>query len=367
MKKASRRPIALLISAHNEELLLGSTLRSAYSAGIPKCHIYVVDDNSSDATARIAKENVGRGNVMTVKRSGKAKALYLATKHFKIEKKYVWLHVADADSIFSKNYFRIMKRDLRSDKYCAAVGFVQSLKGNWISCYRTCLYSFGQEVNRRIQAIFHVIPVMPGPTSVYRTDILKHLNFFANSVTEDFDITLQIYRKNLGHIQFIPKAINYTQDPKNFYDYSKQILRWNKGFFQSIFNHKIGLHPRMIDVYLIYQIISAFLILIQIAIVIPVILLLTKKPQYLQTLVYAEAISIVSMAFFGAVTTQRPYILRYTLFFYILKIADFAIFIYALFYVVITRILGLGKNGHVGWSTAGRRTKITKEMLASTT
>src|SRR3989344_375464 len=85
--------ICLLIAAHNEELILDSTLKSAIAAGMCKHHIFVVDDNSSDKTYDIAVKRLGKSNVRRVKRSGKALALYKAIGHFRIKKKYTWIKV----------------------------------------------------------------------------------------------------------------------------------------------------------------------------------------------------------------------------------------------------------------------------------
>src|SRR5262249_42168421 len=43
--------LALLISAHNESVVLAATLRSAIAAGMAPEHIYVVDDYSTDHTS----------------------------------------------------------------------------------------------------------------------------------------------------------------------------------------------------------------------------------------------------------------------------------------------------------------------------
>src|SRR5581483_127072 len=86
-KKTDQRlkpKLALLIAAHNEEMVLEQTLRSAIRAGMKPEHIYVVDDNSSDATSQVAKSIIGETNVIKVRRSGKGLALTKAAKHFRL-------------------------------------------------------------------------------------------------------------------------------------------------------------------------------------------------------------------------------------------------------------------------------------------
>lgn len=356
--------LCLLIAAHNEEIILDATLKSAMTAGICKHHIFVVDDNSSDSTYEVAVKRLGRANVLKVERSGKALALFKAIQHFKIVKHYTWMHVADADSVFSRNYFRIIRRDLNPQKFCAAIGVVQSLKGNWISSYRTCLYAFGQVVNRRIESFLRIIPVMPGPTSIYKTEILGDLNFFAKSVTEDFDMTLQIYRKKLGRIQYIRTAVNYTQDPKTLRGYYKQVSRWSKGYFQSLFNHRIGLKPSPIDMYLAYQVFKTILFALELMVLLPLRVSIVGGGQILLILIASEFMMMFTFALFGAIYSKRWSVMLHFPLFFVLRFVDVAVFVTSMVTVAFKRLLRLEKHLAAGWSVADKRYKLSIDALA---
>jgi cellulose synthase/poly-beta-1,6-N-acetylglucosamine synthase-like glycosyltransferase len=253
--------LALLIAAHDEELVLGATVRSAIAAGMSTEHIYVVDDNSSDSTSRIARSLLPRENVCRVRRSGKGLALTKASKKFCLTERYQWIHIADADGAFSPDYFKVFHGALRV-KNAAATGYVRSLPGRHISQYRVLEYTLGMEVHRRFQALFNVIPVIPGPTSCFRADVFARVNFANESLTEDFDVTLQIHRQKLGKIQFIPKAVAYTQDPRTVRDFTNQITRWNRGIMQGMKRHRIGLKASRIDAYLTYQVLQNCLLFV---------------------------------------------------------------------------------------------------------
>ena len=194
-KTTGRRPmLALLIAGYNEELVIGNTLRSAINAGMEANDIYVVDDNSSDQTSAIACSILGPDNVLKVDRSGKGLALTKGAKHFDLTRRYRWIHIADADGGFSPDYFKIFRSRLRV-KYVAATGYVRSLPGGPISQYRVLEYTIGQEIHRRFQALTHTVTIIPGPTSCFRSDIFRQVNFANKSLTEDFDVTLQIHRR----------------------------------------------------------------------------------------------------------------------------------------------------------------------------
>ena len=181
-----KKKLALLLPGHNEELIIQTTIKSAIAAGQAREDIYVVNDASTDKTRLKATELLGKDHVLTVKRSGKAGAVSKAIKKFDIESRYYWLHIADADSVFGKDYFRIYRRKLTGDKYAVAVGFVQSLRGNWISHYRSFTYTYSQHIIRRAQSWFNMISVFPGPITCFRTAIIKDLDFNVDSLTEDF-------------------------------------------------------------------------------------------------------------------------------------------------------------------------------------
>jgi cellulose synthase/poly-beta-1,6-N-acetylglucosamine synthase-like glycosyltransferase len=98
-----KKKLALLLPAHNEELLIEATISSAIAAGQSLSDIYLVNDNSTDQTRRIATRLLGKDHVLNVARSGKAGAIIKAIKKFELADRYTWLHVADADSIFGKD------------------------------------------------------------------------------------------------------------------------------------------------------------------------------------------------------------------------------------------------------------------------
>jgi cellulose synthase/poly-beta-1,6-N-acetylglucosamine synthase-like glycosyltransferase len=274
-KYDKRRMLALLISAHNEELVLKNTIQSAINAGCAAEHIYVVDDNSSDSTSKVARSIIPEQNVIKVRRSGKGLALTKAAKKFKLSKRYKWIHIADADGAFSPYYFWTMRKKLRPES-AAATGYVRSLPGKNVSQYRAFEYTVGMEIHRRIQNMFGVIPVIPGPTSCFRADVFNKLNFANGSLTEDFDVTLQLHRLKLGDIQFIPEAVAYTQDPATMPDFIKQISRWNRGTLQGILKYRIGRKATKLDAYLSYQVILNLMVLFSYLIWLPFIAMNTS-------------------------------------------------------------------------------------------
>ena len=221
---AKKRMLALILPAHDEEMVIASTVRSALAAGQDPEDIFVVSDGSIDATVLIALSQLPWYNVYAQPQGGKAMAISNGIRHFDIVNRYKWVHIADADGVFSESYFRQLKNRL-DDSFVAATGHVQSLKGSWISKYRTYEYTIGLEIMRRIQSFLGVIPVIPGATCVFRTDIISKLDFTVSSLTEDMDLTIQIHRKKLGRIKYIPQAKAFTQAPCSMVPQSATVTR----------------------------------------------------------------------------------------------------------------------------------------------
>lgn len=356
-----RRKLALLLPGHNEELIIASTIASAIASGQDIKDIYVVDDNSSDDTRKIAVEKLGEDHVLSVERSGKALAVKKAVDHFHLDKRYIWLHVADADSIFSQNYFREYVRKLDEDKYAVAVGFVQSLRGNWISTYRALTYTYGQHVTRRAQSYVGMVSVFPGPVTCFRTDVLSKLEFGNESLTEDFDITLQVHRKNLGKILYVPKAVNYTQDPQTLGDFCKQSLRWQRGFFQGVKKYRIGLRKQRIDISLGLQMIQTPIFLLEIFVLVPLFIALTGNWLILPTILAIEIIINSGIALATTALLKRWNMIGALPYFFFLRFLEIGIHIMAFVEVMI---LNKFSEKTVGWTTEGRRYELSKMALS---
>lgn len=360
-RKPRVRELALLLPGHNEELIIETTIRSAMAAGQKKQDIYVVDDASTDATRKIAIAMLGKQNVLSVKRSGKALAVKKAIKKFAIESRYTWLHVADADSIFSSDYFTVYKKKLDPTKYAVAVGFVQSMRGNWISTYRALSYTYSQHVNRRVQSWLGMISVFPGPITCFRTDILSKLEMGGTSLTEDFDLTLQVHRKRLGRIVFIPGAINYTQDPQTLRDFIKQNMRWQRGFFQGVRKYRIGLRPQKIDVSLGFQMGQAVFFLVQVGIIIPVIIATTGRWIVIPSWLALDLIINGVIAILASFAAKRWNLLGALPYFYVLRWVEISVFLAAFVEVML---LGRFKEQVKGWATEGRRYKLSGQAVS---
>ena len=238
--------VALLIPAHNEELVLGRTVASA-AAILPIENVYVVSDGSNDATEAVA-EQLGAHVLRLEHGVGKALALTAGLDRFHLGSRYKVVLLLDADTRLSRDY---LTRGLKlfSDPGVVAVAGAtrtgwrrsdRSLGARFVLAHRDRVYlltqllqKFGQSWRRT-----NVVHIVPGAASMYRVEALAQIELAAPGlVIEDFNMTFEVHHKHLGRIAFHPGVQAFTQDPDNIRDYTRQMRRWCLGFWQTVRRH----------------------------------------------------------------------------------------------------------------------------------
>ena len=247
----------ILIPAHNEEVVIQSTLNSLIEAGFEPDIIYIVDDCSTDNTHKICFDN--NVNICkTPENLGKAGAQQYALNYFQLFDKYKYVIMMDADTRVNENFRDVLSFNLISyPDVDLFVGQVTSSKAkNIYSSYRAIEYTFSHEVIKKGQDRFGVVYVAPGCVSVYSTDILRHLKFDSTVLAEDMDLTIQVHKLG-GRIKYLHDVRVITQDPNTYSDYHKQLLRWYRGFWQVVLKH--GFRKSRVDFYILYLIFDSLI------------------------------------------------------------------------------------------------------------
>jgi len=141
---------ALVVAAHNEEVVIGNMVDSLNKLNYPReaYDIFVIADNCTDKTA----ENAAAKGAIVFEREnkdlrGKGYALeWMFDKIFKMDKKYDYVSIFDADNIVHPNFLKRMN-DALSEGYMVCEGFRDSKNpsDNWI-CGSYSLYYWGQNI-----------------------------------------------------------------------------------------------------------------------------------------------------------------------------------------------------------------------------
>ncbi|MGN7188203.1 glycosyltransferase [Microbacterium enclense] len=271
--------VAVLIAAHDEQLVIADAVRAA-RALVPARNVFVVSDGSRDDTVGRARE-AGATAWDLVPNRGKAGAIRAGLAHFRIAERFPLLLLLDADSRPRPDYLRTGLPLFTDDEVVAVAGRATTATdamtggmGRFLTSYRERTYVFTQYVHKFGQAAraADAVAIVPGFASMYRTDVLDRIDIDAPGLSiEDFNMTFEVHAKRLGRIAFRPDcAIAETQDPAIFRDYSAQMRRWSLGFWQTVRRHgpRRGLFWSSVGVFALETVVSSLVL----AAILPVLL-----------------------------------------------------------------------------------------------
>jgi glycosyltransferase involved in cell wall biosynthesis len=139
--------IAIILPAYNEELTIGDTIRAFHSA-LPHAEIWVVNNNSTDNTERIAEavfDESGGGKIIRERRQGKGNAVRCAFHKIDADV-YV---LADADLTYPADQILDLIAPVMNGEADMVVGDRRS-KGNYSRENKRLFHNFG---NRLVQML----------------------------------------------------------------------------------------------------------------------------------------------------------------------------------------------------------------------
>jgi cellulose synthase/poly-beta-1,6-N-acetylglucosamine synthase-like glycosyltransferase len=227
--------ISILIPAHNEEKAIKNCLDSCLNQSRMPDEILVVNDGSTDKTAKILASFKNKIRKISIREAtgNKSFAQEIGLPHITGD---VFI-CTDADTILDKNFVEVIEKEFSNPETTAVAGYVKSLKHNWLTACRALDYAIGQNIYKLAQSYINFLFVVPGSASAYRTRLFKkHITFDHDTVTEDLDFTYKFNKKGL-RIKYNREAIVYTQDPPTIESYINQMRRWFGGGWQNLMKH----------------------------------------------------------------------------------------------------------------------------------
>jgi len=235
-KKSQNVSFAILIPAHDEELLIADTVRSVKSIDYPtdKFTVFVVADNCADATASKAT----LAGAMVIERTdaenrGKGHALVAGLKRvFELRPAVDAIIVVDADSQVDPGFLSAMA-DSIVDGEDAIQGVY--LGSNQHDSWRTellqlawSLFNFLRPLGRTTLGFS---ASLLGNGMCFRAELLKNRSWSAFSITEDIEYGIQLLLTG-KRVTFNQHARVFGQMAKTADQAKSQRLRWEKGRFE---------------------------------------------------------------------------------------------------------------------------------------
>jgi len=227
------RPLTVITPAHNEEHNIRDTINAVKNMRYPKklFEYIVVDDGSTDNTAKIARECGVK--VITRKKGGKASAINLGVSMAKGE----IIACVDADSYPEKDTL-IKTVPCFRDPNVAAVTTLVMVKNpknilQRLQRLEYMLIGWARKMLEHIDSVY----VTPGPLSLYRkSTLMKVGGFDEKTLTEDIEITFRLQKYGYK-IRMIPARV-YTNAPDGIKKWWHQRIRWDIGGIEAANKYK---------------------------------------------------------------------------------------------------------------------------------
>ena len=229
MNKKHRFIIAL--PANNEETVIGNLIKSLKMQDYDKelFDIYVIADNCTDNTAKIAREN---GAIVyerfdeTKKTKGYALNWFLSKMKIKKDD-YDALLVFDADNIVDKNFLNVMNK-----KLCQGEVLVQGYRDiknptdTWVSGGYAIFYWTMNRLYHLARYNMGLSPLINGTAFMVKWDMLIDEGWNTKTLTEDIEFALINISKGVK-LGWAKDAIVYDEQPLTFKQSWKQRERWS--------------------------------------------------------------------------------------------------------------------------------------------
>ncbi|QNI35929.1 glycosyltransferase [Edaphobacter albus] len=233
--------VAVLIPAYNEEKVIARTIRSVMMSNYKNLRIIVIDDGSSDNTAKVVHDTYpvdlasGRLTLLTKPNGGKAEALNFALNQTD-EEIYVGI---DADGVIAHDAITRLVSHFANPKIGAVAG--NAKVGNRVNLWtrwQALEYITSQNFERRALDLFDVVMVVPGAIGAWRTSAVRDGGgYHPDTVAEDADLTMNILEQGYSVI-YEDQALAFTEAPVNMDGLMRQRFRWSFGILQAVFKHR---------------------------------------------------------------------------------------------------------------------------------
>ena len=238
-KPAVPHRFGVLISARNEENVLPLLLESLNTQTYPREQftVFVIADNCTDNTAKIAREN----GAVVYERFNKekvGKGYALDFLYEKIVADYGDTHfdayvVFDADNVLDPHYLEEMNKTF-SDGYEVITSYRNSKNygDNWITAGYALWFLRESEYLNHSRMLLNTSCAVSGTGFMFASKIIREVGgwkFFL--LTEDIEFT--VYNVVRGRkIGYAKDAELYDEQPVTFAQSWRQRLRWAKGYIQ---------------------------------------------------------------------------------------------------------------------------------------
>ena len=228
----------ICIAARNESTVIGNLLDSIKKQDYPseKYKIFVVADNCTDDTAKIARKH----GAMVYERFDdvhKTKGFALQYLFENISKDYgiesfEGYFIFDADNLLKKNYLSKMNDAFdEGSKIITSYRNTKNFDENWVASTYALHWIRSIRMNHRARSVLHLATNIQGTGFLFANEIVRN-GWKYTSLTEDRALTADAVAQGY-EITYQDEAEFYDEQPTSLRIALRQRLRWSKGHLQA--------------------------------------------------------------------------------------------------------------------------------------
>ncbi|HZC07708.1 MAG TPA: glycosyltransferase family 2 protein [Ktedonobacterales bacterium] len=223
--------LAVLIPAHNEELLIGRLLDSLARVEYPRDRlgVYVIADNCDDATATVARAATWAHTLerTDTERRGKGYALVWGLGQLaSLGVEYDACAIIDADSVVEERCLLAMADVLRGG---AVAVQARDTVLNSFESPSTCLRWLALELMNHVRQLgrsrLGASATLAGNGMLLRRELLERYPWRAFGLTEDYQYYLGLIERG-ERVEYAPDAVVRSDMPTTFDQMRLQDIRW---------------------------------------------------------------------------------------------------------------------------------------------
>jgi len=277
---ADTMAVSIIVPAYNEQAIICNTVQALLRLQHDAFEIIVVNDGSTDQTLGVLRSALHLREIPMVpstslphKRIDRLFDSRLDPRIRVVDKlhggkfdalnagisisKYPWFCCVDADTIPMQDALSEMMTQMQRHPSAIGVagqvrvGNIRHTSGRLLVMAQVVEYVRAFVIERIGWSEFNALVIVPGAFSLFSIQAVCEVGGYSSGMpTEDVELVIKLHRHNLRRrrkyrVLYAPKAIAWTEAPKNLISLTRQRERWYRGLWAAIYRHRSTLlHPR---------------------------------------------------------------------------------------------------------------------------